>query len=160
MSSPSPAPIEPDGLLDGLDWGSILRGALLDVFLTILASIPLLLYLAGPEAFAEDESVASQAVDEALASPEGLALSFAIGFAGTVAGAYYGSRRAGAFHVRHGGWIAVVSLLLAVPFYLVPGAGSTPSIPLWYDVLGILATVPAGLLGGLLARAADSGAAR
>ncbi len=152
MNSPSPVPIEPDGLFDGLDWGSVFRGALLDLFLTLAASIPLLVWLADPTAFGEDGPAANQAIDQALASPEGLFWGAVLGLAATVAGACYGAHRAGAFHVRHGGWIAVLSLLLGLPLYFIPGAEPTTPNPLWFDVFGILAMVPAGLLGGFLAR--------
>jgi hypothetical protein len=146
------APIEPEGILDGLRWGCILRGALLDIGLTIAASIPLLLVLAGPTAFSEDADIANETMDQALTSPEGLFWSMVIGLLATVVGAYYGARRAGSHHLRHGGWVAVVSLALGLPFMLLSGGQGGAGNPFWYDALSIVCMLPAGLLGGLTAR--------
>jgi hypothetical protein len=146
------APIEPEGILDGLRWGCIFRGALLDIGLTIAASIPLLLVLAGPAAFSENTDIANEAMDQALTSPEGMFWSMVIGLLATVVGAYYGARRAGSHHLRHGGWVAVVSLALGLPFLLLSSSQAVASNPLWYDSLSIAFVLPAGLLGGLLAR--------
>ena len=158
MSTQPPPPLEPEGLFDGLRWGCIVRGALLDILLTTLAYIPMLLLLVGPEAFSEDDGAASEAIDQAMASPEGLLLGAIVGLAATVAGAYYAARRAGVHHLRHGGWVAVVSLLLAVPFLFSPDFQSSARNPVWYDVLSIAATLPAGLLGGAIARAREGAA--
>jgi hypothetical protein len=143
MSAPSPAPIQPEGVFDGLRWGCIFRGALLDIALTVAGSIPLALWLAGPDA--------REALDRALTSPEGLLWSALLGLAATIVGAWYGARRAGALHVRHGGWIAVVSIALGLPFQLLSAGGSAGAYPFWYEAAGLAAMLPAGMLGGLLA---------
>lgn len=152
MSHDLRAPIEPDGLFDGLRWGCIVRGALLDIVLTTVASIPLVLLLAGPAAFSEDDDGANEAIGQALASPEGLFWGTLIGFSATAVGACYGALRAGTHHVRHGGWVAVVSLVLSLPFYFLPATESSVASPLWYEVLTMAGMLPAGLLGGLVAR--------
>lgn len=149
MSSPH-ASIEPEGIFDGIRWGCVVRGALLDVVLTMVGSVPLLLLLAGPEAFSEEET-AQAAVDQVLASPEGLFWAAMMGLTATVIGAWYGARRAGVYPLRHGGWVAVVSAALAVPFLLVPGTESSAPTPAWYEAAGLAAMLPAGLLGGALA---------
>lgn len=159
MSQDPLAPIEPRGIFDGLRWGWILRGALLDIVLTAAASIPLLLLLAGPAAFSEDQEVANEAMEIALTSPEGLFWTMLIGLSATAVGACYGARRAGAHHVRHGGWVAVVSLVLGLPFLLVAGSQGGAANPLWYDALSIAGMLPAGLLGGLIARKLEGAAA-
>ena len=64
---------------------------------------------------------------------------------------FWASNRAGAFHLRHGGWTAVSSALLASVFLLVPGANAGPTTPLWLDGLGLALMVPAGVLGGWFA---------
>lgn len=151
MSPSPPVPIGPDGLLDGLRWGCIIRGALLDIVLTAIASVPLLLVLAGSAAFSEDRDAADRAIDQALASPEGLLWGALLGLGATVAGAWYGAARAGDSHVRHGGWVAIVSLALALPLYFVTAQSAIPN-PLWYEVLTMAGMLPAGLLGGLMAR--------
>jgi len=146
----SPTPIQPDGILDGLRWGCVLRGAVLDIALTLVLSIPLVLWLAGPAAFSEDDAAAQKTVDQALSSPEGLFWGAVLGLAATIIGAYYGARRAGALHVRHGGWVAVVSMALVFPLQLSSTAASSAA-PLWYEILSLAAMIPAGLLGGFLA---------
>jgi cellobiose-specific phosphotransferase system component IIC len=153
------APIEPEGILDGLRWGCIIRGALLDIGLTVAASIPLLLVLAGPAAFSEDADTANEAMDQALASPEGLFWTMVIGLLATVGGGYYGARRAGSHHLRHGGWVAVVSLTLGLPFVLLSGGQGDAGNPFWYDALSIVCMLPAGLLGGIIARRLGGAAA-
>jgi hypothetical protein len=153
-----PSPIEPDGIFDGLRWSAILRGAVLDNVLTLVASIPVMLYFAGTQAFAEDEQTANRAMDSALASPEFLACQFAVGLSVTVYAAYWASRRAGLLYLRHGGWTAVASAVLGSAFLLVPdasAAGSAP--PLWYEALSLGLMIPAGVLGGWLARVRGGG---
>ena len=51
---------------------AIVRGALVDVVITIVGSVPLVLILAGENAASDDESVAQRAIEQAMASPEGL----------------------------------------------------------------------------------------
>ncbi len=152
MSQGPPAPIEPHGIFDGLKWGCIVRGALLDILLTAIASIPLVLLLAGPAAFSENQEVADEAMERALTSPEGLFWGMLIGFSATVAGACYGALRAGTHYLRHGGWVAVVSLALGLPLLLLPTTQGSAANPFWYDAISITGMLPAGLLGGLLAR--------
>jgi cellobiose-specific phosphotransferase system component IIC len=147
---PAPTPIQPEGFLDGLRWGCILRGALLDIALTVAGSIPLTLWLAGPGALSEDETTAREALD-ALSSPEALFWGAVLGIAATIVGAYYGAHRAGTLHVRHGGWVAVVSIVLGLPFMLLSAAETSAAQPSWYEAIGMIAMLPAGMLGGFLA---------
>jgi hypothetical protein len=120
--------------------------------LTAVASVPLILLLAGTTAFGEDDLAAAQAIDQALASPEGMFWGAIVGFGATFIGALYGARRAQGEYVRHGGWVAVLSLVLALPFYFVPGAQSTIPSPLWYELFTMAGMVPVGILGGFVAR--------
>ena len=147
----SPSPIEPDSVFDGLRWSPILRGAVLDNVLTLFALLPIMLYVAGIEAFSEDEETANQAIGEAIVTPEFLLMSFFVGISITVYAAYWASRRARVFHLRHGGWTAVASALLATVFLLVPGVSAGPAPPLWYQGLGLALMMPAGVFGGWLA---------
>jgi hypothetical protein len=147
----SPSPIEPDSVFDGLRWSPILRGAVLDNVLTLFALLPITLYVAGAEAFSEDEETAGRAIDRAIVAPEFLFLTFIVGISITAYAGFWASRRAGVFHLRHGGWTAVASVLLASVFLLVPGATAGPAPPLWFDGLGLSLMVPAGVFGGWLA---------
>lgn len=143
-----PSPIEPDGLLDGLRWSAIVRGALVDIVVTSLGAFLLMAAIVPPEAF-EEGPAAEQALDAAMTSPEGLLWTTVVGFAGTLYGGFYGARRAGTHYVRHGGWVAVTSLLITFPLMLTPLGES--SAPAWHDALGIALMLPAGVLGGWLA---------
>jgi hypothetical protein len=154
-----PLPIEPDSVFSGLRWAPIVRGAVLDNVLTLFASFPIMFYFGGAEAFAEDEETATQAVNQALAALGFLVCVFVVGLLITVYAAFWASRRAGLLHLRHGGWTAVTSAVLACVFLLLPGAAAGPALPLWYDVLGLAFMVPAGLFGGWLASDARSPAA-
>jgi len=146
-----PSSIEPDGLFDGLRWSLILRGAVLDNVLTFLASIPIILLVAGADAFSKDEETARRAIDRAVVAPEFLFWSFIVGISITVYAAFWASRRARVFYLRHGGWTAVASAVLASLFLLVPGAAAGPAPPLWYTGLALSLMVPAGVFGGWLA---------
>ena len=119
-----PSPIEPDGLLDGLQWGSILLGAVVDNVLTVLGFGLLTASLAGEEAFSGDEEAAERAFEEMATSPEFLLAGLLVGVCATAFGAFVGARRAGVHHVQHGGWIAVCSAALSlVPILLAGQAG-------------------------------------
>jgi hypothetical protein len=149
--SSHPNPIEPDGLWDGLKWGSILFGAVLDNVLTVLGFGLLTASLAGEEAFSQDEAAAERALQELASSPEFLLFGLLLGVAATVVAAFVGARRAGVHHVRHGGWIALGSAALSVVPYLLAGSAPAPGPPLWYEALGWGLLLPSGLAGGYLA---------
>ena len=145
-----PPPIEPDGLFDGLRWSLILRGAVLDVVLTFIATLAITFWFAGAEALLSgDEETVNRAM--AIVAPEFWFWSFIVGMSITSYAAFWASRRAGVLHLRHGGWTAVASAALASVFLLVPGATTGPQRPLWYDGLAFALMVPAGVFGGWLA---------
>ena len=146
-----PAGIEPEGLFDGLHWSSILRGAVLDNVLTLIALLPIMFYVAGAEALSDDEVAASRAIDQAIVAPEFLFWSFIIGISITAYAAFWASRRAGTLHLRHGGWTAVLSAVIASMFLLVPDAAADPQPPLWYNGLSLGLMIPTGIFGGWVA---------
>lgn len=148
---PTPPSIEPEGLFDGLRWGPILLGGLLDNLLTNLAVIPLMIFFAPAEAFSSDAVAAQEAMEQATLSPGFLSVSFGVGLSITVYASYWASRRAGGSYLRHGGWVAVTSSVMAMLLTLFAGGVSGPQPPFWYSALGFAAVIPAGLLGGLLA---------
>ncbi len=151
----APSPIAPEGYLEGISWRAVALGVAVDIGVTFVGNIPLMAVLA-PGAFAEDRAAADQAMEQAYASPEFLIVGFAIGLVATVYGAYVGAKSAGAQFLRHGGWIAIVSLLIG----LLPLAfwDLGPGPPQWYEALGAILMLPAGLLGGHLARLRSSAA--
>ena len=148
---PRPSPIEPDGLFDGLRWSPILRGAVLDNVLTLIALLPIMFLVAGAAAFSDDEETANQAIDQTIVAPEFLFWSFVVGLSITSYAAFWASRRAGVLYLRHGGWTAVASAVLASVFLLIPNATAGPQPPLWYEGLALALMVPAGVFGGWLA---------
>lgn len=150
-----PLPIEPDGMFDGLRWSAILLGALLDNVLTVLAMIPITLFVAGADALSKNEEVANEAIDRAILAPEFLLWSFVVGLAITVYAAFWAARRAGLSHLRHGGWTAVTSAVLASLLLVVPGTATGPEPPLWYNALALTLMVPAGVFGGWVASRLD-----
>ena len=144
-----PPPIEPEGILDRLNWRAIILAGLLDNILTVVLGL-VLIYRLAPEAVSPDDAGADRAMNEALLSPEFLFWGAVLGLAVTVYAAYWGARRAGTRHLRHGGWIAIVAAAMGTLLYLIPGADESAR-PVWYDALGYVLMFPAGLLGGFLA---------
>ncbi|MCZ6782246.1 MAG: hypothetical protein O7G30_02960 [Proteobacteria bacterium] len=151
-----PRPIEAEGLFDGLRPRAILWGALVDNVATLVASAVLIGSLA-PGIVTEDEEAAKRAIEAAAAAPEFLIGSLVLGLACTVLGGYVGARVAGAHFLRHGGWVAVASAVIAALFYLVPADEPALEVPIWYEIAGWSLLLPAGLLGGLVAKSRSSG---
>jgi ABC-type sulfate transport system permease component len=147
---PTPPAIEPERIFMGLSWRIIIRGALLDIVLTVIVTLPLYLYYAGSDFFSLDPAVADRATETAYRSFTFNFLSLVLGLLCTVIAAYWASRRAGSRHVPHGGWVAVVSMLLVVPFMFVPGVLDLRQ-PIWVEVAGLSGMLPAGMLGGYIA---------
>ena len=148
------APIEPEGTFTGLSAAAILFGACVDVAATVLGSTLLVLWLA-PELATSEPTQAQEALARLAASPTYIAANLVLGGLCTVFGAFAGARRAGQLHVRHGGWIAVVSTALGV---LITSLEPAPpqdaaSGPFWAEVVAWLLILPAGMLGGALAAA-------
>ena len=152
-------PIEPEGLFDGLRGVPILLSALIDYLATLLAT-GLLLGAVAPEI--ASGSFSQETADRLSASQPFLLGMLLIGTLCTVFAAFLGARMAGRLFVSHGGWIAVTGTVLSLVYLLPisdPAAASQPElvIPLWYEVLAWLLILPAGIAGGLLARAVSGG---
>lgn len=146
---PGGNPIEPEGMLDGIQWGKVARGAVVDLAASWLVLIPVLLFFADIGSLEDDEAI-ERAIEQASLSSEFLWLSAAIGLGVSVAVAYWVAKRAGDRHVLHGGWTAVASVLLGFTLTALAGdAGERP--PFWYEALGYALMVPAGMFGGWLA---------
>lgn len=153
--------IEPEGFLSGLSPGAILFGAVIDIVASFTSFLLLTLLLqppppspaaqpeAAPERIAPADPAPSAGPD-LYDSPEFLLGALVLGLAATVLGAFVGARLAGTLFVRHGGWIAVVSTVLMLPFLLLPSADAAAT-PTWYDIAGWVLILPAGMAGGALA---------
>ncbi len=144
-----PDSIDPEGVLDGIRWGAVVFGVVVDLAASLVVTIPMLLILAGPDAFSENEAIAQAAQAQALESDFATLVGVVVGLFCTVIGAFVGARRAACHFVRHGGWIGVGSLVLGVA--LIAMLPPEPASPLWADMTSLLGIVPAGMAGGLLA---------
>lgn len=151
-----PSSIDPDGIFDGLKPGAIVIGAIVDHVATVATSIVLFGLLAGEDAFSQDEEISQAAFEALSADPEFLMWSIVLGLSCTVLGAFVGAKRAGRFHLRHGGWVAVASAAIGLLFLLLPAEAAGPPPPFWYDVIGWVLLLPSGLLGGSIAGALHS----
>ena len=156
----SPQSIEPSGTFDGLKPGAILFGAVVDNLATFLVSVPLTLMYLPTEIFSQNDEKAIQAAIETLSSDTGYLLwALGLGLSCTVLGAFVGARRAGQLHWRHGGWISVTSAAIGLAVMIVAGLEPGPERPLWYEVVGWVLLIPAGLLGGEISRRFQAGQA-
>lgn len=152
-------PIEPEGLFEGLRLAPILLGALVDHLATLLASV-LLIAAVAPEIA---EGPLTQETAERLSTSLPYLLGgLAIGAGCTVFAAFLGARMAGRLFVSHGGWVAVAGTLLGL-VYLIPSSDPAVALqpevtpPFWVEALAWLLILPAGIAGGLLARAVAGG---
>jgi hypothetical protein len=76
-------------------------------------------------------------------STNGLLLGFIVGMGCTVGGGYLAGRMAGRAEVLHGAIVAVVGMILSIIFH-------ESGDPLWFDIAGFTAIIPAGMAGGYL----------
>ncbi|MEM7412719.1 MAG: hypothetical protein AAF430_20980 [Myxococcota bacterium] len=153
MSEPDIPSVEPEGTFDGLRPFAILLGAGVDMLATMIGLTTLAIWLT-PEL--ADTAAAREAAQEALSTDTAILASLAMGGACTVLGAFFGARFAGQLHVRHGGWVAVVStaisaLVLVTSPPSAEAAATQASYPLWAEITGWLMIIPTGMLGGALA---------
>ncbi|MFA5340032.1 MAG: hypothetical protein WC317_07810 [Candidatus Omnitrophota bacterium] len=70
--------------------------------------------------------------------------SMIIGLGGTLLGGFVAGRIAKDYEVFHGGIVGCISILLGFFFW--------SSCPLWYNLAGLIVTIPCGMLGGNIAK--------
>ncbi len=80
-----------------------------------------------------------------MTSTTGLLLGLIIGMCFTVAGGFLAGRVAGRAEVLHGALVAVIGMVLAAVFH---ESGN----PVWFEIAGFAAILPAGMFGGYLAQ--------
>jgi uncharacterized membrane protein YeaQ/YmgE (transglycosylase-associated protein family) len=117
---------------------AVIVGAIVDNVGTIAVMLFLMTALAS-QGISQDEVVAR------MKSPSGLLLNLIIGLGCTCLGAYVAGRMAQRSEVLHGAVVAVAGMVLAL-LYRESG------VPLWYDIMGFAGMLPAGMLGGHIAR--------
>ena len=83
-------------------------------------------------------------VMERLKSTSGLLLGLIIGLGCTVGGGYLAGRIARTSERLHGALVAVIGVIIALAF-------RDGGDPLWFEIAGLAAMLPAGMVGGHLA---------
>ncbi len=78
-------------------------------------------------------------------STNGLILGLIVGMCFTVAGGFLAGKIAKRAEVLHGALVAVIGMVLAAVFH-------ERGDPLWFDIAGFAAMLPAGMAGGYLAK--------
>lgn len=119
-----------------VDPRAVVAGAAVDHLLTLLVGVALARW---PPAFAALVS---------LPEPGALAAFGAAGLGCTAAGGLVAGAASRASPVADGATVGAFALAVG----LLGGFGAEPGVPAWYATAGMLLVVPAGALGGLVAR--------
>lgn len=149
MHDPLPSAIEAPGFFSGLELRPIVFGALVDYLASLLGGGLLFAVLAYEAGFDPGKQPSPEAIQALLATPQGMRGALLVGVLGTLLGGFLGARRARREFARHGAFVGLVSLSLAVMTLALETA--PPTTPLWYDLLGAALVIPVGALGGALA---------
>ena len=139
----APAPIEPTGFFTGIQLRPVITGVILD---TIASYVLIELYFTF--AVAKGAATNEEAIAAYWLTSEGLMVSLLLGSLGTAIGGFYAGYKAGQREMKHGGLVAVGSIILSLLMQL--GAPET-EMPDWFIGLSLTAAIPAGILGGFLA---------
>ena len=150
---PAPRPTEPRGFFTGVGIRPVIIGAVVDYVATYLLVMLYLIvyYVQDPlEKGGLPEEAIEKALEQMIASQEGLLALLVIGALCTALGGYIAGRLAKADAVKHGALVGAVSLIIGALQSGMAGEGSP--LPQWHMVLGYLLAIPAGALGGFLAQ--------
>jgi hypothetical protein len=143
-----PSPVHPTGFFTGVEIRPVILGVIVDYIATYAAMYAyFFLYLANR--FSEQGQLSQEALTDYMMSHEGLMAGFIIGALGTALGGLVAASKAGKFHIKHGAFVGLGSLILSFIEERVRGE-STP-MPEWFRALSVLSIIPAGALGGYLA---------
>ena len=149
----APRPIEPPGFFTGLKIRPIIIGAVVDYVATYLLVMlyVIVYYVKDPlEKGGLPEEAIEKALQQMIASQEGLLALLVIGALCTALGGYIAGRLAKADAVKHGALVGAVSLIVGA---LQSGmAGEASLVPDWHLFLGYILAIPAGALGGFFAQ--------
>ncbi len=149
MSQDTAAGTSRQGPFAGLVPKAIVLGVIVDHIATIIFGIALVTVLSSEDMFSSDEKVSEAAMSALGQSPDYLLSTLVGGLICTILGSFIGARSAAVNHLRHGVWIAVASSALILVFLPFGGVGSQP---FWFDAVGGVLLLPAGLFGGALAQ--------
>ena len=139
----APRPIEPTGFFTGIQLRPVITGVILD---TIASYVLIELYFSF--AVAKGAATTEEAVAAYWLTSEGLMVSLLLGSLGTAIGGFYAGYKAGKLEMKHGGLVAIGSIILGLLMQL--GAPET-ELPEWFIGLSLTAAIPSGVLGGFAA---------
>jgi len=141
--------VEPPGMLSGLHPRAILIGTLVDFLASMPLGLVLIVVLSLKNSVQFWDESSNEALDALTATPEFMIWALLLGMLCTVFGGYVAANQAGCRHAQHGAFVGLASILIGFLFYLLPA----PEVPLpqWYQLLGVLASIPSGAAGGWLA---------
>lgn len=117
---------------------AIIVGVIVDNIGTVVVMLLLMTALAS-------QGISQEEVIARIKSPSGLLLNLIIGLGCTFLGGYVAGRMARRSEVLHGALVAGVGMILAL-LYRESG------LPPWYDIIGFAGMLPAGMVGGHVAR--------
>ena len=127
----------PSSIKNNIDIKAVILGFLTDTVATIAISAVLVTAMASTGIHESD-------ILDRMKSPSGLLLSLIFGLGCTMLGGYVAGRVAKRTEAMHGAVVGGISLILGL---LMRESGQ----PLWYDIIGFVAIIPAGMAGGRLA---------
>lgn len=124
--------------LSNIRFKAVIVGALVDNLGTMF-SVSLLIMALSSTGFQESE------VMDRLKSLSGRLLTLIIGLGWTMLGGYTAARMAKRDEFPHGALVAVVGIVIALVF-------REEGIPAWFEIIGLVCMLPAGMAGGSLAK--------
>lgn len=151
--APSSHPID---LVSGIRPGPVLLGVAVDWALTVVFSLFLTQAFLDPGLWdvpeGDFDSTYAAEIDAMLTNTDFLLASLVFGALATAIGGYVAASKAATLQLKYGLMVAVVSGLTGLLVGLLPGESSSPPLPFWYDLAGWCVLIPAGILGGYVAR--------
>lgn len=133
----------------GIDFKAVMLGIVADLGATFVAMMALLAFLGvntEVENLSEEEAV--QLVESTFQDPTYLLISGLLGLLATVLGGYVAAKLAHAAPLLNAACVGVFGVVLGILFI-----GKSP---LWFALIGIILTLPAAIVGGILWRRRNS----
>jgi hypothetical protein len=146
-------PIEPSGFFTGIQVRPIIAGIVVDYIATYAAIYAYFFVYLAKELSRRGE-VTADMISEYMLSTEGLLIGLMIGALGTAVGGFVAGYKAGKLEMKHGGFVGVGSLV--VSFVEKALQEEATQVPEWFQVVSLLAIIPAGALGGYVAQLFNS----
>ena len=148
-TSSSDRPTEPEGFFTGIRPLAVTVGALMDILSTTVLSV-LAIALISHHYGVEPGEISDEQLRRLAADPGMLSLWLFIGTVCTVLGGFTAARMARTHSVKHGAFVGLTGIAMGLLSYDSQAGGPPP--PLWFDLLRFAVLVPAGAVGGALAK--------